>query len=451
MVQAANDTNTFNNREMIQLEIDQIMTEINDVTFRTQFNTRTLLAGGLGNEGGGGQTIPVSLQWIVFQEARIIGLPKTGNDLLGAQNRCEPSIRSAVVSMQHELHDLARRVAERLAGSSDAAEQLAGNNMLNNLNAGGSLDMANIGANNMLQTELQQLRNITNRLDNLLRRGADAAEEVYRITQDQIRALGGTNSTNPDGSDVFMTVGVTDWSNVFAGNLTYVRAEEPGAAGSTLLDALNDVLDNTSPADGHDGMQYLNALLNDLVGYYDSNGERVNLGQDGTGGAGGHYNFIANIERVLDRSMNILADVNLESNAMWFQIGANSLQGLVLQLEGIHTGVLGGGRGDLSMLIDVRKHDGEEISEQLRYIDLAEGIVNGQRARLGAVQNRMEFTRQSLDNSSENLSAAESRIRDTDMAREMMRFTQSQVLQQAGISMLAQANQLPASILQLLQ
>ena len=127
------------------------------------------------------------------------------------------------------------------------------------------------------------------------------------------------------------------------------------------------------------------------------------------------------------------------------------MQGMVLQLKGIHTGILGGGRGDLTALIDVRNDSGIPISEQLEIIDIAEGIVNAQRAQLGAVQNRLEFTRQSLDISSENLSSAESRIRDTDMAKEMMRFSASQVLQQAGISMLSQANQLPAAILKLLQ
>ncbi|MCL2456060.1 MAG: hypothetical protein FWD19_00750, partial [Defluviitaleaceae bacterium] len=161
--------------------------------------------------------------------------------------------------------------------------------------------------------------------------------------------------------------------------------------------------------------------------------------------------LLDHMEKLLDMSTDVLGNVNLESNAMWFQIGPNSLQGMVLQLKGIHTGILGGGRGDLAMLIDVRERSGIPISEQLEFIDLAEGIVNSQRAQLGAVQNRLEFTRQSLDISSENLSAAESRIRDTDMAKEMMRFTAAQVLQQAGISMLAQANQLPASILQLLQ
>jgi flagellin len=73
------------------------------------------------------------------------------------------------------------------------------------------------------------------------------------------------------------------------------------------------------------------------------------------------------------------------------------------------------------------------------------------RARLGSYQNRLEYTMRQLDNTSENLSASESRIRDADMAKEMMKITKANVLQQAGISMLAQANQSPQSILQLLR
>ena|GEM_PF-652328 len=163
------------------------------------------------------------------------------------------------------------------------------------------------------------------------------------------------------------------------------------------------------------------------------------------------HGFVSRLENLLDKALFALGTVNLESNAMWFQTGANSHQGTILQLRGMHTGALGGGRGDLTMLIDVRERNGIPISEQLAIIDTAEGIVNGQRAQLGAIQNRLEFTRQSLDVSSENLSAAESRIRDTDMAKEMMRFTAAQVLQQAGISMLAQANQQPSAIMQLLR
>jgi len=93
----------------------------------------------------------------------------------------------------------------------------------------------------------------------------------------------------------------------------------------------------------------------------------------------------------------------------------------------------------------------EWISAMLGNIDAAFSNITTMRSTLGALQNRLEFTIQQLDISSENLSAADSRIRDADMAKEMMRLTQSNVLQQAATSMLAQANQAPQSVLQLLQ
>jgi flagellin len=83
-------------------------------------------------------------------------------------------------------------------------------------------------------------------------------------------------------------------------------------------------------------------------------------------------------------------------------------------------------------------------------IDVAIGTVSSQRAQLGAYQNRLEHTINNLNVTVENLSASESRIRDTDMASEMVAFTRSQILAQAGTSMLAQANQAPQSVLKLL-
>ncbi|QQK75202.1 flagellin [Salicibibacter cibarius] len=101
--------------------------------------------------------------------------------------------------------------------------------------------------------------------------------------------------------------------------------------------------------------------------------------------------------------------------------------------------------------------DGIDVSNQsaadaaIDQINEAINDVSTQRSDLGAVQNRLEHTISNLDNASENLQAAESRIRDTDMAQEMMEFTQSNILSQASQSMLAQANQLPQNVLQLLQ
>lgn len=92
----------------------------------------------------------------------------------------------------------------------------------------------------------------------------------------------------------------------------------------------------------------------------------------------------------------------------------------------------------------------EWITAMISNVDGAFHSVTAIRGGLGALQNRLEFTMQNLNTSSENLSSANSRIRDADMAREMMRLTQANVLQQAATAMLSQGNQAPQSILQLL-
>ena len=84
-------------------------------------------------------------------------------------------------------------------------------------------------------------------------------------------------------------------------------------------------------------------------------------------------------------------------------------------------------------------------------IDVAIQAVTKQRSKLGAIQNRLEYTVKVDDNAAENMQAAESRIRDTDMADEMTRFSKESILQQAATSMLAQANQANQGVLSLLQ
>ncbi|MFL5831429.1 MAG: flagellin [Solirubrobacteraceae bacterium] len=90
-------------------------------------------------------------------------------------------------------------------------------------------------------------------------------------------------------------------------------------------------------------------------------------------------------------------------------------------------------------------------SSTLSTIDGYIGAVSSQRAAFGAVQNRLQYTLDNLSTYQENLTASLSRIRDVDMASEMVNFTKEQILQQAGTSMLAQANSAPQSVLKLLQ
>lgn len=93
----------------------------------------------------------------------------------------------------------------------------------------------------------------------------------------------------------------------------------------------------------------------------------------------------------------------------------------------------------------------DEADAAITTLDTAIQTVSAQRSNLGAVQNRLEHTINNLGTSAENLTAAESRIRDVDMAKEMMEFTKNNILSQAAQSMLAQANQQPQGVLQLLQ
>ncbi|NMB96573.1 MAG: flagellin, partial [Clostridiaceae bacterium] len=90
-------------------------------------------------------------------------------------------------------------------------------------------------------------------------------------------------------------------------------------------------------------------------------------------------------------------------------------------------------------------------SEAITKIQKAIETVSAERSKLGAYQNRLEHTIKNLDTSAENLQASESRIRDVDMAKEMMEFTKQNILQQAATAMLAQANQAPQAVLQLLR
>jgi flagellin len=83
-------------------------------------------------------------------------------------------------------------------------------------------------------------------------------------------------------------------------------------------------------------------------------------------------------------------------------------------------------------------------------IDKAIGKVSDERSKLGAIQNRLDHTINNLSATEENLTAANSRIKDVDMAKEMMNLSKQQILSQAGTAMLAQANQMPQGVLQLL-
>jgi len=135
--------------------------------------------------------------------------------------------------------------------------------------------------------------------------------------------------------------------------------------------------------------------------------------------------------------------LHLADNTTVFQIGANEKEDM-----GIHIGSMGARAIGVN---NIQVTDRESAARSITIIDNAIDRVSKQRASLGAYQNRLEHTINNLTVAGTNLQAAESRIRDLDMAKEMMNFTKLSILLQAGNSMLAQANQLPQNVLQLLR
>jgi len=128
------------------------------------------------------------------------------------------------------------------------------------------------------------------------------------------------------------------------------------------------------------------------------------------------------------------------SGTITFQVGANDGDAIAVSTISLGTAVA-------SSVFSLSVSGSTDISQ----IDDAINSVSAQRATFGAVQNRLEHTINNLSTYQENLTASESQIRDVDMASEMVEFTKDQILQQAGTSMLSQANQLPNSVLSLLR
>lgn len=138
-------------------------------------------------------------------------------------------------------------------------------------------------------------------------------------------------------------------------------------------------------------------------------------------------------------------EVATTGKGLTFQIGANGVedQRVTLNVNDMSSTAIGVANADVSTQ--------DAANKAIDMVDAAVKTVSMQRAGLGALQNRLEYTVNNLTTTNENLTAAESQIRDTDMATEMINYTKNNILQQASQAMLAQANQQPQAILQLLQ
>ena len=139
------------------------------------------------------------------------------------------------------------------------------------------------------------------------------------------------------------------------------------------------------------------------------------------------------------------------ASGLKLQVGPSAAETINVKVASMAASGLGSGANTIASLKATGIKTLTGANTAIDTINAAINDVSTQRANLGAIQNRLEHTINNLGVTAENMTAAESRIRDVDMAKEMMEFTKNNILSQAATSMLAQANQTPQGVLQLLQ
>jgi flagellin len=159
--------------------------------------------------------------------------------------------------------------------------------------------------------------------------------------------------------------------------------------------------------------------------------------------ANGFTPYISTNNRTFKLIGQQITETTGDTGTFKLQIGANSDETISLKINNMSSSSLG--------VADIKVDTHANASNSLTKIDSAIGMVLEQRGNLGAFQNRLEHTINNISVSSENLTSSESRIRDLDMAKEMMGFTKNNILLQAAQAMLAQANQQTQGVLQLLR
>lgn len=275
----------------------------------------------------------------------------------------------------------------------------------------------------------------------------ELVEEIDRIADDtkfgQTALLDGTYGIDPATVSTASTLGFAAAGGSFAFTNTDTFTINMDGGGAVTV-----TLDGTARTSA-DLEEYLQQKIQGALYTNNQDGSKVTVEIEEISTA----SWTATIRAALDSGdyitfagdgMSSLGITTLADSAQGaggvFQVGANSGETIAVAIDNMDATALGVNS------LDVENNADTAITA----IDTAIDTVSTQRGELGAIQNRFEHTVANLSVTAENLAASESRIRDTDMALELVSFTRHQILQQAGTAMLAQANQVPSSVLSLL-
>ena len=285
---------------------------------------------------------------------------------------------------------------------------------------------------NQLRSEIDRIATDTDFSGSKVLNGEKSGEKIEFDTG-TIKSTGQGNATlsDADAATVFLPTDLKNVNTLGEGTFHLKMS----------LDGDDVKLELTDESKFNDNKEYTieTTVLKD--GAKDNNEQVVTLG-------GAQFKLANLKDKIKDQNLETveltLTNTVTEKNpGVELQIGANKDQMISISIGNMRSRELGLG--------GVNVASAEDAKDAIGRLDEAVSRVSAQRADLGASQNRLEHTIASTDNTAENLQAAESRIRDVDMAKEMMNLTRLNVLQQASQAMLAQANQAPQQVLSLLK
>lgn len=448
-VQSANGTyQDDTDREAIQLEVDALKSEIDRIASSTEYNGMKLLDGSL---GGSKAVTEFGAKYGVVAAA--------GNGLDGA-------------ILTSNFGGVSVTVADKASGKGgeNAVWDATGKALTLNLVAGETYtqkQMDDIIANaTQVKAATGAPADISLTLKNGVYTATDAdttgATEAGKravLTADAnlAKLVGNGTSAGLGSSDTIKFTANTYGSALntkMAGEIKIVKDVAAGkeevkvATAATNTDAAKIELHLAT------GVEYTENDIADILkkAGYDYSVELTDS-QTPDGDQDGKVTFNVKVDSKAGVSAGTIADgegvgkdvVPTTGKGLTFQIGANGVedQRVTLNVNDMSSSAIGVASADVSTQ--------DAANKAIDMVDAAVKTVSMQRAGLGALQNRLEYTVNNLTTTNENLTAAESQIRDTDMATEMINYTKNNILQQASQAMLAQANQQPQAILQLLQ
>lgn len=419
-VQSSNDTNTAADRESIQKEIEQLTEEIDRIGNNTEFNTQSLLKGdGSTKLEAAGINVPAATagkdRSTDEVKAEFVAKENVENKIKFKLNGEEVEVKAGATNTP--ASNIASELAKNLQEFIDNNDVLKGNYKVTTNGANVTVEAVKGGDFEGGSGNIEFVSKNGIDANPTITKGKTNAATAASVKLD-LRGLAGAIGTDPESIvGTGITIGKTQ--------IEFYDARQGAYSGNSVGVDISRVTD----------AEKLSEAIIDQAG---SKIEGATIAKDGTTGL-----MVSSTEKGASSKVKVEDGAKNEGFEATFQVGANSNQTIAISIGDMRADALG------IKNVDLRTAEGSQ--EATSTIQAAIEKVSTERAGLGAVQNRLEYTISNLDNTTENLTSAESTLRDVDMAKEMMTFSKNNILNQAAQAMLAQANQQPQNVLSLLR